>query len=671
MKRSSILKKLLIGISVPAIVVLTCSGLLVASKVETTVINQAEQKLEADSVAVSNQVSVFFTQFLSGASQAASNYQVEEFLKQVPGTQRMNTSPGYKKMKITLDKMAAVDTTNILASWVGDFDTSQITQSDGYNSEEGWDITGRPWYRVTQTKGPVLTEPYVDASTGQMIVSAAAPVFEHMTNEIIGAVGYDIKLSQLNQSMSNYKVGEQGFIILCTENGQVIYHPNSDYVQKNVDELNLSDNVKKAFSTNYSGKISYEMDGVEYEGSMNTVEGCGWYVLSGIPHSEMMEVYYSTIRSIVLIFGVGLIVLIGFIFLISAGISRPLKKLALVADKIAGGDLDVTVDVKSTDETGLVANSIERTVLRLRDYINYINEIASVLNQIADNSLVFELKYDYTGEFAKIKDSMLRIQQNLTQTIDRMSQVSNEVAGGAEHVAAGSQTLAQGATEQASSIEELSASISEISERVKNNADSSKQADKMVNAVSTELLDGKAQMEKLSKAMDDINRGSGEIGKVIKTIEDIAFQTNILALNAAVEAARAGSAGKGFAVVAGEVRNLASLSAEAAQSTTKLIEDSVHSVENGTRLADDMARTMIRLADGAQQVSDTINRITEAMERQSESIGQVAIGVEQISGVVQSNSATAEESAAASEQLSGQANALKGLVSQFQLVQME
>lgn len=667
MGKRSILLKMLIGITVPVLIVFIAAGFIISSVVGNTITQMTSEKLAADSAVLASQVNDFFSVYLKGAGQAASNYQVESILKDTSGSTRLNQSSQYAYMKITLDKMASTDTSNILATWIGDFDTSQITQSDGYQSEPGWDITGRPWYQVKNTRSPVLTEPYVDASTGQLIVSAAAPVFDHLTNEVIGASGYDIKLSQLTAIMSSYKIGENGFIILCTDSGQVIYHPDSSKIQKNITDIGCSDEVIQAFKNQTIDTLNYTMDNSPYSGAMNFVGDTGWVVLSGMPESEILEIYHTVVKTIVAIFILGLAILVFMIFTVSMGISRPLKKLSVIANKIAEGNLDVKVDVKSSDETGLVAQAMSNTVAKLKSYIDYINEISLVLNQISENNLVFELKYDYTGDFSKLKDSLLRIRSTLTRTIDQITDTSYQVADRASQVSGGSQALAQGAQEQASSLEELVATITNISDQVSQNAKDASGAEEMVGSVSGKLKESNQKMQDLITAIQDISTRSGEIGKIIKTIEDIAFQTNILALNAAVEAARAGEAGKGFAVVASEVRSLASKSAEAAQSTTSLIEGTIHAVDNGTRIADEAAVSLTEVVNNASSVLQTITRISQASENQADSIAQVTIGLNQISEVVQTTTSTADASAAASAQLSGQADALKELVSQFNL----
>ena len=345
-------------------------------------------------------------------------------------------------------------------------------------------------------------------------------------------------------------------------------------------------------------------------------------------------------------------------------ITSPVKEIDQVAKNIAAGNLDEEIRYSSRDELGTLAVNFNSTVSRLRDYVNYIDEISKVLDQVAEGNLVFQLTYDYAGEFAKVKTALTNISDSLNNTMAQISQSSDQVASGSEQVSDGAQALSQGATEQASSIEELAATVNEISSQVKQNADNAQNASDRANEVGNEAAESNRRMQDMLSAMGEISERSSEIGKIIKTI---AFQTNILALNAAVEAARAGEAGKGFAVVADEVRNLASKSAEASKNTAALIESSLKAVENGTKIADETAMSLNEVVTGVQDVTGTINEISSASEAQARSISQVTQGIDQISSVIQTNSATAEESAAASEELSGQAQILKNLVSQFRL----
>lgn len=350
---------------------------------------------------------------------------------------------------------------------------------------------------------------------------------------------------------------------------------------------------------------------------------------------------------------------------ISRGISRPVKACADRLVQLSEGDLHTAVpESTSKDEIGIMLTSLKSTT----DFLNgAISDIGCGLGGIAKGDLTVDTVFVYRGDFAALKLSIVKILTSLNDTLGQINQASDQVSSGSDQVSSGAQALSQGATEQASSVEELAATINEISQQVKENAGSANIASDKMTTTSEDIANSNEKMQELIAAMGNISRTSQEIGKVIKTIEDIAFQTNILALNAAVEAARAGAAGKGFAVVADEVRNLASKSAEAAKSTTVLIGSSISAVESGTQLADDTAKSLSSVVNIANEVAVIVERISRASGEQANAITQVTMGVDQISSVVQTNSATAEESAAASEELSGQAQMLKQLVGRFQL----
>ena len=354
-----------------------------------------------------------------------------------------------------------------------------------------------------------------------------------------------------------------------------------------------------------------------------------------------------------------------FGILISNGISRPIKNCVDRLELLSAGDLHTPVAASDAkDETGIMLRALKDTT----DFINMIiSEIDRELGEMARGNLDISSDIDFKGDFKALMRSIDAIVVSLNDTLGQINQASDQVSSGSDQVSSGAQALSQGATEQASSVEELAATIAEISEQVKKNAQNAQSARNESMQASEEISVSNQQMQEMIDAMSQISSKSNEIGKIIKTIEDIAFQTNILALNAAVEAARAGAAGKGFAVVADEVRNLASKSAEAAKNTTVLIEETVGAVQNGTSIADRTAQSMLAVVDSSNRVTGLVDKISAASSEQAQSIAQVTSGVDQISSVVQTNSATAEESAAASEELSGQASMLKQLVGQFRL----
>lgn len=297
-----------------------------------------------------------------------------------------------------------------------------------------------------------------------------------------------------------------------------------------------------------------------------------------------------------------------------------------------------------------------------------VDDVRYLLGEMSEGNFNIRTRAEasYVGDFAEFLVSLRKLHTKLSHTLNQINQSADQVSLGSDQVSDGALALSQGATEQAASMEELASTIEEISQQVNHTAANAKMAIQKASETGDRMLQSNQQMQEMLGAMGEINAASMEIRNIIKTIEDIAFQTNILALNAAVEAARAGGAGKGFAVVAEEVRNLASKSSESSRNTALLIERCLRAVDNGKKIADDTAAALLVVVQGSKEVVSTIDEISQASNEQAYAIEQVTQGFEQISAVVQTNSATAEESAAASEELSGQARMLKDLVSQFQ-----
>jgi len=355
---------------------------------------------------------------------------------------------------------------------------------------------------------------------------------------------------------------------------------------------------------------------------------------------------------------VSMLAALGLGIFISQIISKPIRAMVEVADKLALGDVNVNIQSKSKDEIGTLMSSFGRMIENIRGQ-------ALIVEKIASGDLALSIP---------IKSENDLLGKKLSEMVDKNNEILSNINIAAEQVAASSKeisdssnSLSQGTTEQASSIEELTASIEEIAEQTKKNAENANLANELGEKAKVNAVQGNKQMKEMLKAMDEINSSSSNISKIIKVIDEIAFQTNILALNAAVEAARAGQHGKGFAVVAEEVRNLAARSANAAKETTDMIEGSIKKVEDGTKIANETAVALNKIVEDMVKSSSLVKDIAIASNEQTVGIVQINQAIMQVSDVVQTNSATSEESAAASEELSSQAELLKEQVKRFKL----
>lgn len=630
-------------------------------------ISAKETELIQESNAAANQLTGFLEQYTKNVEQLAVNPEIKYVM--------MNTKAGddfqqTKKMDTVTENLINIsntDSENVMAVWVSDLDTSSLVQSDGFTSEEGWDITGRGWYPCIENKETVLTEPYVDSSTGKMILSAASPVYDDATGTVLGAVGMDIALDHMTEIMSKYKIGHKGYILLLSENGTFLYHPQDDIIQKNIKDIEISQNVKDAISSKSDKFLKYKVDGVTKYGSLQCAGDTGYIVLSSLPLSEYYAILIAMVIALLIIFAIGITLIAISIKKSATNLTKPILELNRTAQQLAAGDLDVDLQITSENEIGELGESIQKTVNRLKEYIVYIDETAEVLAQIADGKLSITLKNDYAGEFQKIKTALLNISDSMNQVMIGIHGSSEHVSIGANELATASQVLAESAEQQAASIEQITATTNTVAEQVDESHREAESSAAATAQATTMIEQNQEKMQLMMNAMNEIQQTSQQVVGIIQTIEDIASQTNLLSLNASIEAARAGEAGKGFAVVADEIGKLALESSKAASTTRELIEVSLKEINNGNTIAVGAMNSLKESVDAIDQVNKKIQVTAETTAIQAENMKQLHAGIEEIAHRIQDNSAASQETFATSEELASQAEILNKMVQKFEL----
>ena len=511
--------------------------------------------------------------------------------------------------------------------------------------------------------------------TGSMILSMYYPIFEGQ--RCIGYVGAGVYASHLMDSLLNLNIKglpNSEYVFLNVDTGVYLYHKDEALLNTETTDPGYKEIIARiqADGSTQAGTHSYrDEDGGKQLVVYKYLKDRGWVFMVRDSASEV----YGSVMAVRLIVGALCAVMAVAVIFITLLILRREGRELMVVERAIGrlGDLNLSADQEleafygRSDEIGMIAQTTHRVCGCLRETID---DVSRILGELAGGNLSVDVTQNesyYIGDFRALSESLKSIRANLTNVIRDIAQVARQVDSSAGRVSTGAQALSQGTLEQAASIDGLVANVSTITTQIQTSTVRCGDATDLVRKATGYAAEADTKMEQLTEATQNIDRSSAQIGTIIKTIEDIAFQTNILALNTAVEAARAGSAGKGFSVVADEVRNLAAKSAEAAQNTNSLINRSIQDVKSGTESTDLAVSAMRVIDDFIQSIKELMDESAAASVQQSEMIVLVENGIREISAVVQTNSSAAEKSAAVFMELSNQARTLNSLISRFRI----
>lgn len=617
--------------------------------------------LQQTTLSAKKQVEQFVEKYISVAEVLSNSEQLQHTMKMGTKATPLATVPEFSGVVHTLQNTKA-DYEDILNLAVGSIAEDYIYTQDGKRLDVL--LSERAYFDKAQ-ENTYVTQPYIDTLTNQMCVSITTPIKEG--KKTVGILILDLKLTQVSTFLEQMSFGNSGRIILLSNDNTIIGYENHDLIGQKFENMGVSGKILTELESPSGQIIKYNLQGSSRVGTVQELSGGGWKVLSAMNRGEYNIQTIKTVLILVLFLVLDTIAIAIALRSVIIKKLQPISELNHGLKEMSEGNLKISILHEGEDEVGEMADSMRSCLASLS---SYVGDIDSVMESLAMGDLAVKSKVEFKGDFIPIQNSIFAFIEKLTDLMRGISQASEQVSSGSEQVSLGGQALAAGATEQASSVEELAATIAEISTTVQNNSEIAQAANKNVTHVNDEIVESNEKMNHTLELMTEIRSSANEVSGIVKTIEEIAFQTNIVALNAAVEAARAGQAGKGFAVVADEVRDLAAKSSEASKATSSLIGSMLASIEKGSRSMQETKQYMDNVVAEAVEITGIFQKISEASEHQAKSILQVTQGTDEISSVVLTNSATAEESAAASEELSSQAQILMEMIGQFHLPEM-
>ncbi len=538
--------------------------------------------------------------------------------------------------------------------------------ADNYVAQE------RGWYQSAKSTRATITDPYIDAITGKIVITVASPLLSG--NEVLGVCGLDIEIGELVSVCQELKADEGGYAVLVDGSDNIVAHAeNQDYSHRLLDDgktekvtklVDIAPIYSEVLAASGSTNV---VSGKGYDGSMRyfpvvPVGSTGWKVLYAADYNEAMSrlndiIILAVIVSLAAIFGGGL-----FFWLKFTKRLKPMSAIENIVTDMSNGVLEHNYPESANDEIGTICGALMRTNKSLKSYIDGIEKI---LSDMSDGRFVYDSSLTFVGEFTAMEQSIRHICGAMNSTFAELNTVFEQISGGSRSVSVGAAQLARAVNDETKLIVEVSENLGDINNRVSQSAENAFNVKEKALKAADTVSAGNEKMQELVNIMDSISRSADEIVKINSTIEDIAFQTNILALNASIEAARAGAAGKGFAVVAEEVRNLAAKSGEASKITAELIENTLKAIGSGTEAANSTAEMLDEIVRETSLISGSVSEIADVSEEQKTMLSEISAKLGEVEAIIEKTDSAAQNSAAASEELDSQVALLKKHLERF------